>query len=254
VLKELIGYKMRAEDGEFGKVNDFYFDEENWMIRYAVDKTGFWLFGQQVLISPSSFGEVDWENNLIEVTLTREQIKNSPKIEADKPVSKENEIKLTNFYRWPAYWSGATGAHFMHQKAAIPAYDNIALINKRNIVLDETQEERKLRSTEEVTGYAVISNDKDVGYVEDFIVDDKTWEIRYMILDTKKILTGKHVIIAPEWINWIGWIEKRVSVDLDKKKIEGCPDFDISLPISREYEEELYEYYNCPKYWAEKND
>ena len=57
-----------------------------------------------------------------------------------------------------------------------------------------------LRSSRAVTGYHIQATDGDLGHVEDFIVDDHSWTIRYMVLDTTNWWPGKKVLVAPDWI------------------------------------------------------
>ncbi|MDQ2087423.1 PRC-barrel domain-containing protein [Herbivorax sp. ANBcel31] len=247
-LKEMIGYKISAKDGEIGKVNDFYFDDRKWVVRYLVDKTGFWLFGRQILISPSSFEKPNWSGEQFHVSLTIEQVENSPPIDSQKPVSRENEDKIAKYYSWPNYWNGL-GVPLGTAYAPPSQQPLIFKETNRNISQDNELKDEGLRSTVEVTGYEVSTIDGNLGYVEDFIVDDESWLIRYMVLDTKKNLDGKKVLIAPEWINFISWNQKKFSVNIPKESIQKCPDFDVSLPISREYEELLYNHYGCEKYW-----
>src|SRR4249920_3124468 len=87
-IKELYGNKLGAPDGEIGHVKDFYFDDQNWAIRYLVVDTGTWLPGRQVLLSPYSLGRLDQVERVLRVNLTRKQIENSPSIETHKPVSR----------------------------------------------------------------------------------------------------------------------------------------------------------------------
>ena len=94
--KTLKGYQLNSLDGEIGKVEEFYFDDSHWTIRYLVADTGNWLTGRQVLISPYALGAVDREEKLISVDLTRNQIENSPSLDSDKPVSQQFE---TDYYR-----------------------------------------------------------------------------------------------------------------------------------------------------------
>src|SRR5882762_2158057 len=109
-IKSLAGFQVVASDGEFGKVDDFYFDDETWTIRYLVVKTGGWLFGRNVLISPAALKEPDWKNEKLPVNLTQEQIKNSPDIDTEKTVSRQQEIELYSHFGWPYY--GPVGVGF----------------------------------------------------------------------------------------------------------------------------------------------
>ena len=90
-VKDLRGYAIRATDGVIGHVDDFYFDDEAWAIRYLVVETGRWLPDRQVLISPISIGHPDWSAQLLPVSLTKAQVKGSPDIDTKKPVSRQRE-------------------------------------------------------------------------------------------------------------------------------------------------------------------
>jgi uncharacterized protein YrrD len=247
-LKDLKGYSIQAKDDEIGKVNDFYFDDQTWTVRYLVDKAGVWLFGRQVLISPASVREINSDQMIFLVALTREQVEKSPKLDKEKMLSKDAEKSLINYYQWPSYLGGSDSlaeAGYTQTQAPYP----LSLRGDRDIVQDAEQEMPGLKSSEDVLGYHISTNNGDLGFVDDLIVSSKTWEIRYMVIDAKKGLNGKKILIAPEWIDWISWKQRRVSVSMDKEKIQGCPNFDLSLPIGRDYEELLYDHYECKKYW-----
>jgi hypothetical protein len=101
----------------------------------------------------------------------------------------------------------------------------------------------------EVTGYHIEATDDRIGHVYDFIIDDESWTIRYLVVDTGKWLGGKKVLLAPGWINRIDWQERQVKVFLTHGQIEKSPDFDPSRPVNREYEVKLYDFYGRPHYW-----
>lgn len=242
-MKELRGYKIQTTDDEIGKAHEFYFDDQFWLIRYLVVDTGNWLPGRLVLISPHSLAKPDWAAKIFPVNLSKEQVESSPEIDIAKPVSRQHEVELAKYYNWPPYWSGAearvAGAFAVPPKA------------------EEQQKEEKgdphLRSSREVIGYSIEASDGEIGHVEDFIVDDESWIIRYMIVDTRKWLHwlpgGKKVLIAPAWIKRTDWSESKVRVDLSKEQIKNSPQFDSSAPVNREYEILLHDYYGRPKYW-----
>ena len=106
IVKELYGAKLGASDGEIGQVKDFYFDDQNWAVRYVVADTGSWLAGRKVLISPHAFGSLHRAGKLLLVNLTRKQIEDSPSIESHKPVSRQYEEEYYRYYGWPYYWQG----------------------------------------------------------------------------------------------------------------------------------------------------
>jgi hypothetical protein len=113
-VKSLIGFHLGAADGEFGKVADFYFDDETWTLRYLVVTTGGWLLSRKVLISNAVLKEPDWNNEIIPVNLTREQIKNSPDIDTERTISRQQEIELVQPLRLAVLWHRRIGVLWWH--------------------------------------------------------------------------------------------------------------------------------------------
>lgn len=105
-VKSITGCTIEATDGEMGKVKELYFDDESWVVRYLIVDTGSWLSGRVVLISTQAIVATDWDNQLFSVNLTKEQIKNSPDIDTELPVSRQEELKLQKYYPWVQYWGG----------------------------------------------------------------------------------------------------------------------------------------------------
>lgn len=250
-VKEIQGLSIKASDGEIGKVHEFLFDDVSWNIRYIVVDSGTWLNSRLVLLSPNVLGKPDFENKLFTVNLTRERVQNSPLIDTDKPVSRQHEIDLHNYYGWPYYWSGI-GAGMPGAVPFPPADFNDALeTGGTSMTGREQQGDPHLRSTREVIDYKIQANDDDIGNVEDFIVDDDIWSIRYMVVDTGNwLLPGKKVLIALPWIKAVEWSESKVFVDLTTEQVKNSPEYDADTIINREFETSLYEHYHKPKYWA----
>lgn len=242
-VKSLIGFTIGATDGEIGKVDEFYFDDETWTIRYLIVKTGNWLFGRKVLISPAALKEPDWKNETFPVNLTKEQIENSPDIDTDKPVSRQHEVALYNHYSWPyeaqigtGFYGGMGLSGMMESR--IPIEDSIAAWNA-----DHNTGDPHLRSITEVKGNTIHATDGEIGEVEDFIIDDLTWSIRFLIIDTGKWFPGKKVLISPKWIKEIKWETASVYVDIAVDVIKNSPEYDASKPIPETYETHLHDYY-----------
>lgn len=280
-LESLKNYGILATDGLVGRADEFYFDDLYWIVRYLVVNTGDWIAREQVLISPLALGKPDWEARMFPVDLTKEQVKNSPDIDLAKPVSRQAETSLRNYYQWPAYWGGLSstvspastgtrpGAMGEPDLGPVPQKDPQrhwrglgdpttaapAGTHPGQEALTEKEEEEAelrdphLRSTNEVTGYDIQATDGEIGHVEDFIADDESWTIRYMVVDTRDWLPGKKVLVSPHWIHHVSWPESRVHIDLTREMIENSPEFDPAAPVNREYEERLYDYYGRPKYW-----
>ncbi|MEA3434926.1 MAG: PRC-barrel domain-containing protein [Thermodesulfobacteriota bacterium] len=235
-VNELYNYVLEAEDGDIGRCKDFLFDDELWTIRYMVADTGKWLPGRKVLISPVSLGPPislgpqNLPRDLFPVKLTMEKIKNSPSLDSDAPVSRQYESKWLGYYGFPYYWGGNADENDPHFRSTAKG-------------------DPHLRSATEVMGYHIQAKDDEIGHVEDFLLDDETWIIHYMVVDTRNWLPGRKVLVTPAWIDSVDWGEKNVSVDLTREQVKNSPKYDPSIPVTREYEEGVYDFYDRPKYW-----
>lgn len=234
--RDLIGFTMGATDGEIGKVKDFFFDDITWTVRYLVVDTGGWLSGRKVLIAPEAVRTADWTNKVFPVNLTKDQVKNSPEIDTEKPVSRQQEIKLYSYYPWSSYWVGGV--------AGLPP---VSMYQVLDVVEPEDENTIKddphLRSTGKVTGYTISAADGDIGDVADFIIDDSSWKIEYLIVDTGEWLPGKKVLISPSWIREISWEKSRVAVICSIDEIKNSPEYDPDSPVDEKYQMILEEHY-----------
>jgi hypothetical protein len=243
--KTLQGYKLHSRDGVVGTVDEFFFDDNHWTVRYLVADTGNWLTGRQVLISPYALTSVHPEGQYITVDLTKKQIEESPSLDSDKPVSRQFEESYYNYYGWPMYWGGP----FMWG-----SYPN--LIRERADWRESNQGAKAwdphLRSTTDVTNHHIQAIDGEIGHVEDFILDDETWAIRYMLVNTNNWLPGKHVLISPRWIERVSWTEMKVFIGLTRDAIENSPAFTPQNLLTREYETDLHRHYDRHGYWLDE--
>jgi hypothetical protein len=243
--KTLHGYKLNSLDGPIGKVKEFYFDDRHWTIRYLVADTGSWLTDRQVLISPYAMLDVIGDKQQITVDLTKKQIEESPSLNSDKPVSHQYEQDYYGYYGWPAYWSGP----YMWGP-----YENIERTREKWTELKANKKtwDPHLRSTHDVCGHHIQAADGGIGHVEDFIIDDETWAIRYLIVNTHNWWPGKKVLISPKWIERVSWIESKVFVNLLRETIKHSPEYtDETLP-TRNFETALHQHYNRPGYWIDE--
>ncbi len=80
-MNDLKGFDILATDGEIGDVEELYFDDEQWAVRYIVVNNGSWLSGRQVLISPFSVTQVDRDNRKLHLCLTQDRVEKSPNID-----------------------------------------------------------------------------------------------------------------------------------------------------------------------------
>ncbi|HUI07338.1 MAG TPA: HEAT repeat domain-containing protein [Verrucomicrobiae bacterium] len=244
-LSRLVGCTVRAEDGNIGTVREFYFDDHGWTIRYVVVDTGRWLSGRLVLISTAALKKPDWKSRLFPVDLTKQQVQNSPGIDTDKSVSRQHEAELHAYYGWPVYWGLEP---YVGVGYPVPTHLP-STAREQNALAESAAGDPHLRSTGEVTGYHIRASDGEIGHVQDFIVEDETWAIRYVVVNTQNWLPGKSVLVFPAWIKRVSWDKSEVFVDLSRESIKNSPAFEPSKRVDRSYEERLFEHYGRPGYW-----
>jgi len=243
--KDLKGYKLSSRDGEIGKVNEFYFDDQNWAVRYLIADTGGWLTGRQVLISPYALDRARTDDKVIPVDLTRKQIEDSPSLAADKPVSRQYEMLYYPYYGYPGYWGGG----YLWGSAGYPIRGQAGWSQYTSHDSHDENDDPHLRSTQDVTGRTIQAQDGAIGDVEDFVIDDETWAIRYLIIDTGNWWPGKKVLISTQWIEKISWEESKVFINLTRETIKQGPEYTKAALITRDYETNLYRHFDREGYW-----
>jgi uncharacterized protein YrrD len=210
-MRSLIGFTIGAKNGEIGKVKEFYFDDETWTIRYLIVETGNWLFGREVLLSPMALLKPDWERKIFPTNLTMEQIKNSPPIDTEKPVSRQQELELYSYYPWGAYWGGFYSA-------------GLQLSEFNNAIKKQQEGDPHLRSTSQVCDYDLKATDGEIGGVQDFLIDDCNWKINFMVVDKGNWLLEQKILIPPVWVKEINCATAEVLINASLKQIENSPD------------------------------
>jgi sporulation protein YlmC with PRC-barrel domain len=204
-INSLIGYKMAAMDGKIGKVEDFYFDDQVWIIVYLIVKTGNWLSGRRVLISPVALIKGADRDGTFPVTLTREQIVNGPDIDTDKP----SPAEATQFGKEDTGTGG----------------------------------DPHLRSTHAITGYYIETPDGELGYLRDIIIDDETWHIKSLVIEMHNCLEGKTAILPLKHVKEVKWSMSRMLVDITSDQLKDSPEFRESDYSYSEAEDRSLDHY-----------
>ena len=247
-------FAIEASDGRIGQVSDFLFDDLTWKIRWMVVDTGTWLTGRKVLIHPSVIGQPDYARESVSLRLTRAQVKGSPDVLSDEPVSRQMEQNIYGYYGWDPLWGNGNyfgsypytlGSPMM--PVAPPKHAGVLEADRPGSAADEGGDPH-LRSMNAVTGYHVRATDGSMGHVENFLIDDADWGIRYVVVDTKNWWAGQHVLISPYAVRKISWLDHEVMLDVSRDFVKGSPAWDPVAAIDKTYERQLHDYYGWPGY------
>jgi sporulation protein YlmC with PRC-barrel domain len=242
------GYAIEASDGDIGTVSDFLFDDTSWLVRWLVVDTGNWLSGRKVLLPPSVVGRVYARDRVFAVKLTMQQVKDSPTMASDEPVSRQMETHIFDYYGWSPYWGTGFymgGYGYMPGSAIGLPYVGSESAKREEQIADARRSEGDphLRSIEAVTGYHIHASDGEIGHVEDFLLDEADWSIRYLAVDTKNWWPGKKVLVSPRSTLEIDWSDKLVNLNVDRQKVKDSPAYGALTTVDQAYEESLLKYY-----------
>jgi hypothetical protein len=256
--KDLEHYAVHATDGVVGHVRDFFFDDTSWVVRFLVVETGGWLPGREVLISPISIGHCDDTQKLLPVSLTRAQVKGSPDIDTNKPISRQHEMIYLGYYGYPYYWGGrglwGAGSLPTLMLRTVDDPDEKAGVSRASRMPEARAApgaDPHRRSINAMQNYRIEANDGDIGYVRGFLVEEGTWAIRYLVVETGHWWSGHQVLVVPEWIREVSWLDQTVVVVVTRRQIETAPAYDPELLLERKHEEILFKHYGSRAYWDE---
>ncbi len=249
-VNDLKGYSVLATDGRLGSVRDVLYDDQNWTLRYLVIDTGGWLSARKVLVSPAALELPDVQRQEFPVALTKQQIEDSPPLDADAPVSRQKELELTQYYGWPTYWN--TAGYVKGPPPFMPPVGTpVARAQGQETATVEHGDlgDPHLRSARETIGYFIAATDGLIGSIYDLLVDSRGWIIRYAVIDTGNWLPGKKVVLPPTWITEFDWGERTAHVAISRGQVKGSPAYDPAAGIEREDEARLYGYHGIDPYW-----
>ena len=261
-LNDLDGFAVHATDGDIGTVKDFYFDDKQWAIRYFIVETGSWLESRKVLLSPISIKHLDLEKRVLALSIGMDQVKHSPPVDTQLPVSQQYEIDYLSYYGYPFYWgnSGLWGAYASPDMIASGSASPLLQRNDDPKIVEtfaaidsvrRTHGDRHLRSYNEIINYHIQALDGEIGHLQGMLIEEDTWAIRYFIVNTSNWWLGHQVLIAPSWITDISWGDSKVSVDMTQQQIKNAPMYDPDIPFSRQKELSIHMHYGRPGYWED---
>ncbi len=243
-LKDIIGYTIETTDGTKGKVKDFLFDEDTWIIRYIDADFGGFFKDKRILLPVNVLIDPLWDSKHFPLNITKEEIDTSPTPEDIPTISREYEKELMKHYGFAGYWSSGyippthTGLYYPARPMNVPTKE----VSEEKI--SEEKLDTKLRSFKEVKGYHILATDGHLGHVEDLIADDADWQVIYLIVDTSNWRPwSKKVILLINWLNEISYETREVSINVHTDVIKNAPEFDTHKPVEQAFEEALNEYY-----------
>lgn len=252
VASALKGYAIEATDGRLGTVKAFLFDDTTWKIRWLVVDTGHWLTDRQVLIHPSAIGLPDHQRQHLPVVLTKAQIEASPDIRQDQPVSMQMQNGLYGYYGWDSGWGpdyyGAGLSGIGTSGLGLPFFGQAVPLQGDTMQVGTEDGDPHLRSIAEVTGYHTHATDGAIGHIENFLIDDVTWTVRYLIVDTRNWWPGAHVLISPFAVRSIDWTAREVRLNVSQAQVKGSPPWDPVAIVEQAYEQRLHTHYGWPGY------
>ncbi len=250
-IAKLSGYFIEALDGQIGTVSDVLFNDATWKTRWLVLDTGHWLPGRKVLIHPSAVGQVDDEGQTVFVKLSKARIEDSPGIQDHQPVSRQMEAGLYGYYGWDPLWGSSfygMGA-IASPLSSPPSFGGMGMGETAAIDTGHDDQDAHLRSVAEVAGYHVHASDGEIGHVEDLLVEDAAWDVRYLIVDTRTWWAGQHVLVSPFAVREINWGDRQVQLDITREKIKGSPPWKRPpTQLDQIYAGQLHQYYGWPGY------
>ncbi len=251
VISPLKGFAIEASDGRIGTVVDYLFDDASWKVRWLVIDCGTWLTGRKVLIHPSAISREDLEQQQFVVALTRAQVEDGPKLLEDQPVSQQMENQLYSYYGWDPLWGGVNlsaipGA--MASPLMAPHYMGLGPTDEAETAGDGPMQgaDPHLRSVVEVTGYRVQAVDGEIGHIENLMIDDADWSVRYFVVDTRNLWFGKRVLISPLAVKAIDWLDRHVELNVSRELVKASPLWDPLVAFNDEYAKRLHKHYG----WA----
>jgi uncharacterized protein YrrD len=257
-LDGLHEFAIHATDGVVGTVKDFYFDDQSWVVRYLVVETGSWLHHRTVLLAPMSIGTADRMNRMLPASITMEQVRNSPDIDTAKPVSRQHESEFLGYYGFPLYWGlfenfgiayANTGTTRMPEfvstpSVVLPVSDPVTVNAVDDGPTRHDNDDPHLRSSNAVRRYHVRATDGEVGHVDGLLVDEQTWAIRHLIVNTSNWWLGHLAMVAPQSIQKMDEVEEMMELDLNRQQVKDAPHYDPDASVP-ETPEEIH--YSAPR-------
>ncbi len=213
--RELTGYAIAAKDGRIGHVSDFFFDKDDWVMRYLVVDTRKWLLREHALLATAIVEAVDSEQQEILMPVTKDQVHKSPDAENIMLISREAELQLMKYWNWAPYWTGTPMGPVVGNDAA-----SAATTEEREMAEDTT--ESYLRSVKQVLDYKVLAENGELGNVAGFACDE-TWRIKYILVATRHWTPDRTVYVPREDVWDVSWARQQIELTNNVEDLRQAP-------------------------------
>jgi hypothetical protein len=278
-LQDLTRCSVHATDGAIGQLTDAYFDDDEWAVRYLVIDTGMWL-GWHALIGPRSIASVDWDRRVVTLSLTRDEVERSPRADLQHPLSRLYETEFYTHFGYPPYWDAPPTWGMGPVSPDLTRDATIAAVRAREIAAQATpaapavepappsglasspatdspdaspdaaaSEQRvesaadsHVRSWREVNGYHISASDGEIGHVDDALIDDVNWLIRFIVIDTSNWIGGTSVLVPRRALGQVDWANGTLAVNLSREQVRHSPRAD-EAHLTGALEEEIEKYW-----------
>jgi hypothetical protein len=256
-LSDLIRDTLLLNDGSVATVVCIYFDDQSWKVRHFVVRVDGQDPGREVLIPPQVIRRLTEQSSSLTIGLTRRQLESAPSADSQLPISRHHELQISNQVDQPSLrsrtaldsarpWDFICFGWPPHQVQGLlfdPTIDPSRLIQPHQPRAIPAQPH--LRSSQAVKGYRLHARNGQIGHLEDFILEEPDWNVRYLEIGTRNWLPGKHVLMPPTWIRDMNWALHQVLVDLDRETIRTAPPYDSCQAITHSDETALTEHYRA---------
>ncbi|GAB4272111.1 MAG: PRC-barrel domain-containing protein [Deferrisomatales bacterium] len=237
---DLIGYRLQATDGEIGRCADFLCGGADWVVRYLVADTSRWLPGRKVLVSPVFLDAPRWAERRFPVRLTREEIRRSPPLREREPVTRRHERAYFDYYQFPFYWEGSD------LWGSYPTPQAFGSAHERPAARDAGRSEAgagELYSLADLVGFAVLTRDAAVGRVAGFLMDERSWAVPWVAVETRAGTARRPVLAETRRVAGVDPGAEEIRLDLGAEALRGCPVWDPARPPTEEEEARLRRHY-----------
>lgn len=216
------GTTVKARDGDIGPLDDLIFEPSSWAIRYLVIDAGSWLDGRKVLVSPMAV-EGRWDRSGIPLSVRKAQIEGSPDLTL-AGLLRRSETALLEHYGHPVYWEGANIWGMFDTPLALLTAREEPMLRRGTATGDVLVE--PLRSTEAIRGFHIHASDGEIGHVDDFLIGEDSWRIRYLLVDTSNWIGGRSVLVGTDIVETVDREAGTLRVSDSREDIRLSPTYD----------------------------